>query len=80
MNFVLISAQLQGVLKTLIAMEFHPVILAGGRGSRMFPLCEECPKALLPVGNRPLIWYPVQLLEKHGFEGIQAKVDPCARS
>ena len=35
----------------------------------MFPLCEECPKALLPVGNRPLIWYPVQLLEKYGFEG-----------
>ena len=52
-----------------MAMEFHPVILAGGRGSRMFPLCEECPKALLPVGNKPLIWYPVQLLEKYGFEG-----------
>ena len=53
----------------IMAMEFHPVILAGGRGSRMFPLCEECPKALLPVGNKPLIWYPVQLLEKYGFEG-----------
>lgn len=49
--------------------EFQPVILAGGRGSRMYPLTEECPKALLPVGNMPLIWYPVQLLEKNGFKG-----------
>ena len=56
-------------IRQIMAMEFHPVILAGGRGSRMFPLCEECPKALLPVGNKPLIWYPVQLLEKYGFEG-----------
>lgn len=48
-------------------MEFHPVILAGGQGSRMYPLTEECPKALLPVGNMPLIWYPVHLLEKNGF-------------
>ena len=53
-------------------MEFVPVILAGGRGSRMYPLTEECPKALLPVANRPLIWYPVQLLEKNGFEGRRA--------
>lgn len=35
----------------------------------MYPLTEDCPKALLPVGNKPLIWYPVQLLERNGFEG-----------
>ena len=51
-------------------MEFQAVILAGGRGSRMYPLTEDCPKALLPVANRPLIWYPVHLLESNGFEGI----------
>ena len=45
------------------------VILAAGRGSRMYPLTEECPKCLLPVANRPLIWYPVQLLERSGFQG-----------
>ena len=53
-----------------LAMEFQAVILAGGRGSRMYPLTEDCPKALLPVGNRPLIWYPVQLLENNGFQGM----------
>lgn len=45
------------------------VILAAGRGSRMYPLTEGCPKCLLPVANRPLIWYPVQLLERRGFQG-----------
>ena len=54
-----------------VVMEFHPVILAGGQGSRMYPLTEDCPKALLPVGNMPLIWYPVQLLEKNGFKGTK---------
>ena len=51
-------------------MEFQAVILAAGRGSRMYPLTEDCPKALLPVGNRPLIWYPIHLLEDNGFQGI----------
>ena len=50
--------------------DLHPVILSAGRGSRMYPLTEERPKALLPVCNRPMIWYPVQLLEKHGFTGV----------
>lgn len=56
-------------------MDLHPVILAGGRGSRMYPLAEECPKALLPVGNMPVIYYPIQLLEKNGFKG--QCVDDC---
>ena len=50
-------------------MEFQAIILAGGRGSRMYPLTENIPKALLPVGNRPLIWYSVNYLETVGFPG-----------
>jgi choline kinase len=49
--------------------EFQAVILAAGSGSRMYPLTDKIPKALLHVGNMPLIWYPVNLLEKAGFEG-----------
>ncbi|XP_065069991.1 translation initiation factor eIF2B subunit gamma-like isoform X1 [Rhopilema esculentum] len=48
--------------------EFQVVILAAGGGSRMYPLTEEIPKALLPVGNLPLIWYPINNLHKHGFD------------
>eukprot|EP00112_Aurelia_sp_Birch-Aquarium-sp1_P015881 Seg3555.2 transcript_id=Seg3555.2/GoldUCD/mRNA.D3Y31 product="Translation initiation factor eIF-2B subunit gamma" protein_id=Seg3555.2/GoldUCD/D3Y31 len=51
-----------------MAPEFQPVILAAGGGSRMYPLTEEIPKALLPVGNLPLIWYPIHQLQKYGFD------------
>lgn len=51
-------------------VEFQAVIMAAGTGSRLFPLTERIPKALLPVGNLPVIWYPINLLEKAGFEEI----------
>ncbi|XP_064605278.1 translation initiation factor eIF2B subunit gamma-like isoform X2 [Liolophura sinensis] len=49
-------------------MEFQPIIMAAGRGSRMTDLTTKCPKALLPVGNRPVICYPISMLERAGFE------------
>ncbi|CAG2204136.1 EIF2B3 [Mytilus edulis] len=42
--------------------------MAAGEGSRMTDLTSKCPKALLPVGNMPMIWYPVNMLERAGFE------------
>lgn len=51
-------------------MKFQAVIMAAGIGSRMSPLTDKIPKALLPVGNLPMIWYPINLLEKAGFEEI----------
>ena len=52
-------------------MEFQPVILAAGQGSRMKDLTSKVPKALLPVANQPLIWYPIQMLERAGFQGME---------
>ena len=49
--------------------EFQAIIMAAGRGSRMYPLTENFPKSILPVGNLPLIWYPLNLLVTSGFEG-----------
>lgn len=50
-------------------MEFQAVVMAAGGGSRMTDLTSSIPKPLLPVGNRPLLWYPLNLLERAGFEG-----------
>lgn len=52
-----------------IKMELQAVLMAAGGGSRMMDLTYNTPKPLLPVGNKPLIWYPLSLLERAGFEG-----------
>ncbi|CAM9138455.1 unnamed protein product [Lampetra planeri] len=36
----------------------------------MTDLTYNTPKAMLPVGNKPLIWYPLNLLESVGFEEV----------
>ncbi|XP_028417670.1 translation initiation factor eIF-2B subunit gamma-like [Dendronephthya gigantea] len=50
--------------------EFQAIVMAAGRGSRMYPLTENIPKSILPVGNLPLIWYPLNLLQTSGFEEV----------
>lgn len=50
-------------------MELQAVLMAAGGGSRMTDLTYNTPKSLLPVGNKPLMWYPLNLLERVGFEG-----------
>ncbi|XP_074650002.1 translation initiation factor eIF2B subunit gamma-like [Tubulanus polymorphus] len=52
----------------MLTMEFQPIIMAAGRGSRMTEIIAKTPKALLPVGNKPMVWYPIKMLEKAGFE------------
>ncbi|XP_078417076.1 translation initiation factor eIF2B subunit gamma isoform X2 [Cetorhinus maximus] len=51
-------------------MEFQAVLMAAGGGSRMMDLTANIPKPLLPVGNKPLIWYPLNLMERLGFEEV----------
>jgi len=46
------------------------VILAGGKGSRMFPLTKVTNKHLLPVYNKPMIYYPIETLKKAGIKDI----------
>ncbi len=46
------------------------VILAGGLGSRLAPLTRITNKHLLPVYNKPMIYYPIQTLINAGIEDI----------
>src|SRR5438270_12499175 len=46
------------------------VILAGGTGSRLFPLTKVTNKHLLPVGREPMIFHPVGKLTEAGIEEI----------
>ena len=46
------------------------VILAGGTGSRLFPLTRITNKHLLPIGDRPMISYGIEALVKAGVTEI----------
>lgn len=46
------------------------MILAAGVGSRLDPLTRNVPKPLVPIVNRPVMEYLINLLKKHGFDEI----------
>ena len=46
------------------------VILAGGLGTRLYPLTKVTNKHLLPVYNKPMIFYPIDTLVKGGVVDI----------
>lgn len=46
------------------------IILAGGTGSRLSPLTKVTNKHLLPVYNKPMIYYPIQTLVSAGIKDI----------
>jgi glucose-1-phosphate thymidylyltransferase len=46
------------------------VILAGGLGTRLYPLTKITNKHLLPVYNKPMIYYPLEALVKAGIKDI----------
>ncbi|MHA2054518.1 MAG: sugar phosphate nucleotidyltransferase [Candidatus Hodarchaeales archaeon] len=45
------------------------IVLAGGIGSRLRPLTTEIPKPIVPVANKPMIDYNLELLRNAGIKG-----------
>ncbi len=60
-------------LKMLIDMinpgysENYVVLMAGGQGTRLRPLTEECPKPMLRVGDKPIIETIIENLKEYGL-------------
>ena len=54
------------------------MVLAAGRGERMRPLTEACPKPLLPAGGKPLIVWQIERLVAAGYDELVINVSYLA--
>jgi glucose-1-phosphate thymidylyltransferase len=52
------------------------IILSGGKGSRLMPCTNVTSKGLLPVYNRPMIYYPLNTLLRAGIKDILIIISP----
>ncbi len=57
------------------AMELSAVVMAGGLGSRLAPLTDNCPKPLLRVGGKPILSHIVEHLREQGIHRFTFSVN-----
>ena len=50
------------------------IIMAGGKGTRLRPLTCSLPKPMVPILNKPVMEYTINLLKKHGINDIAVTV------
>ena len=72
LSFTLILTSILTSIKInkMFSNELTAVVMSAGKGSRICELTANIPKCLVPIANKPLIYYPLESLIKSGFNGI----------